>query len=95
MDHNVDGMKGRDGEVAFSVTGSPATGEVSARSTVTAVACFFLSGFLALALEICWIRKASLVFGSASFALSTVLAVFFGGLAVGSYIAGPNDCVVP
>ena len=88
MDHNVDGMKGRDGEVALHVTGSPATGEVFTRSTVTAVACFFLSGFLALALEICWIRKASLVFGSASFALSTVLAVFFGGLAVGSYLSG-------
>ena len=50
--------------------------------------CFWVSGLLALTYEICWIRKASLVFGSATFALSTVLAVFFGGLALGSYLFG-------
>ena len=55
---------------------------------VVAVVAFFLSGFLALTYEICWIRKASLVFGSATFALSTILAVFFAGLAVGSYVFG-------
>lgn len=49
---------------------------------------FFFSGFLALVYEICWIRKASLVFGAESFALSCVLAVFFGGLALGSYLFG-------
>ncbi len=52
------------------------------------MACFFSSGFLALVYEICWIRKASLVFGAASFAMSTVLGVFFAGLAIGSYLAG-------
>ena len=50
--------------------------------------CFFLSGFLALTYEICWIRTASLVFGTATLALSTVLAVFFAGLALGSFIFG-------
>ena len=50
--------------------------------------CFFLSGFLALTYEICWIRTASLVFGAANLALSTVLAVFFAGLALGSFIFG-------
>ncbi len=49
---------------------------------------FFLSGALALVYEICWIRKASSVFGSESFALSCVLAVFFGGLALGSFLIG-------
>ena len=44
---------------------------------------FFASGFLALTYEVCWIRKASLAFGAASLALSTVLAVFFGLLALG------------
>jgi len=53
-----------------------------------ACSCFFGSGFLALAYEICWIRKASLVFGAEMFALSTVLAVFFAGLALGSYAFG-------
>ena len=55
---------------------------------VTAAVCFFFSGFASLACEICWIRQSSLVFGVATLALSTVLAVFFGGLAAGSYAAG-------
>lgn len=50
--------------------------------------CVFASGFLALVYEVCWIRKASLVFGTVSFALSAVLAVFFAGLALGSYVFG-------
>lgn len=48
-----------------------------------ALACFFLSGFAALVYEVCWIRTASLVFGSTTYAVSTVLAVFFAGLAIG------------
>jgi predicted membrane-bound spermidine synthase len=42
-----------------------------------AIVCFFLSGFAGLVYEVSWIRKASLVFGSTTFAVSTVLAVFF------------------
>jgi spermidine synthase len=38
--------------------------------------------------QVCWIRKASLVFGSTTFAVSTVLAVFFLGLAMGSHLFG-------
>ena len=53
-----------------------------------AVTCFFGSGFLALVYEICWIRKATLVFGATTYALSAVLAVFFGGLALGSFLFG-------
>ncbi|MBW1805603.1 MAG: fused MFS/spermidine synthase, partial [Deltaproteobacteria bacterium] len=52
------------------------------------LACFFISGLVALIYEICWIRKASLAFGSTTLAVSTVVAVFFGGLALGSYISG-------
>jgi spermidine synthase len=55
---------------------------------IISICCFFLSGSIGLTYEICWIRKASLVFGSAMFAISTVLAVFFGGLALGSYLFG-------
>lgn len=53
-----------------------------------ALLCFFLSGFAGLVYEIAWIRKASLVFGSTTLALATVLAVFFGGLALGSWLFG-------
>ncbi|MBT6847807.1 MAG: fused MFS/spermidine synthase [Planctomycetaceae bacterium] len=53
-----------------------------------ALICFVLSGFAALVYEISWIRKASLVVGATSYAVSTVLGVFFGGLAIGSYLFG-------
>lgn len=45
----------------------------------------FLSGFAGLIYEIIWIKRAALAFGSSSLALSTVLAVFFLGLGLGSY----------
>ncbi len=38
--------------------------------------------------EVIWIRKLGLVFGTTNLALSTVLAAFFGGLALGSYLFG-------
>lgn len=53
-----------------------------------AAACFFLSGCAGLIYEVCWIRKASLVFGSTTYAMSTVLSVFFLGLAGGNYAFG-------
>jgi len=49
---------------------------------------FFLSGFAGLVYEVCWIRQGSLIFGSTTFALSSVLAVFFAGLAIGSHLFG-------
>ncbi len=53
-----------------------------------ALVCFFLSGCAGLIYEVCWIRRASLVFGSTTLALSSVLAVFFAGLAAGSELFG-------
>jgi spermidine synthase len=53
-----------------------------------AIGFFFLSGAAGLIYEVCWIRRASLVFGSTSYALSSVLAIFFLGLACGSYLFG-------
>jgi spermidine synthase len=53
-----------------------------------AVVAFVLSGFLALVYEICWMRQSSLILGSTTFAVSTVLAVFLGGLALGNYFFG-------
>jgi spermidine synthase len=48
----------------------------------------FTSGAAALIYQVCWIRTASLIFGSTTFAVSTVFAVFFLGLAVGSSLFG-------
>src|SRR5512138_423347 len=49
---------------------------------------FFLSGAAALTYEIVWSRYLSLVFGGLHLAVTTVLAVFMAGLALGSYVIG-------
>ena len=53
-----------------------------------ALTALFLSGFAGLLYEVCWLRQAALAFGSTTFAIGTVLAVFFLGLALGSYAFG-------
>ena len=50
--------------------------------------CYFLSGALGLIYQVLWLRKLLLVFGSTVHAVSTVLTVFFGGLALGSWWFG-------
>jgi len=57
---------------------------------VTAALCaaFFLSGCAALIYQVLWIREFGLVFGATSPAVAVVLAVFFGGFALGSRIFG-------
>jgi spermidine synthase len=49
---------------------------------------FFLSGSTGLIYEIIWSRKLGLVFGSTVYAVSTVLTVFFTGLALGAWLIG-------
>ena len=50
--------------------------------------CFVLSGATALIYEVLWARMLGLVFGATTLAVSTVLAAFMGGLALGSALAG-------
>jgi spermidine synthase len=50
--------------------------------------CFILSGATGLIYEVLWARMLGLVFGATTFAISTVLAAFMGGLALGSAWAG-------
>ncbi len=49
---------------------------------------FFLSGVTGLVYEVAWTRMLTLVFGHTVHAVSTVLAAFMGGLALGSYVFG-------
>jgi len=50
--------------------------------------CFLFSGASGLIFEIVWMRKLSLIFGNTVHAVSIVVAVFMGGLALGSWIFG-------
>ena len=49
---------------------------------------FFLSGACGLIYQVVWSRMLTHVFGSTVLAVSTVLAAFMGGLALGSYCLG-------
>ena len=50
--------------------------------------CFFASGFSGLVYQVIWVRELVLVFGATTFAVSTVLTAFMGGLALGSFYFG-------
>jgi spermidine synthase len=48
---------------------------------------FFLSGFTGLIYEIVWSRILSTILGNTSLAISVVVSIFLGGLALGSFLA--------
>jgi len=59
------------------------------KATTRAIAiCFVFSGMTGLIYEVLWARMLGLVFGATTLAVSTVLASFMGGLALGSAWAG-------
>ena len=58
-------------------------------STISLIGlCFVVSGATGLIYEVLWARMLGLVFGATTLAVSTVLAAFMGGLALGSALAG-------
>ncbi|MDQ7827038.1 MAG: fused MFS/spermidine synthase [Candidatus Eremiobacteraeota bacterium] len=50
--------------------------------------CFFFSGMCGLIYQVLWTRTLSLIFGHTTFAVSTVITAFLGGLALGSALIG-------
>jgi spermidine synthase len=52
------------------------------------LAFFFVSGACGLLYQVVWTRKLVLLFGTTSYAVSTVLSIFFMGLALGSLWGG-------
>ena len=51
---------------------------------------FFFSGMTALLYEVIWMRPLTIIFGSTTYAISTVLSAFMAGLALGSYISSKH-----
>jgi spermidine synthase len=60
-------------------------------ASAIAALCLTLSGAAGLIAEVCWIRRAALAFGSTVDAFTTVLAVFFLGLALGGVVFGERS----
>jgi spermidine synthase len=75
---------GASGSRAWSVAGVRATGLF----LPVLLLLFTLSGISGLIYEVVWLRFLTLVFGVTVYAVSTVLTVFMGGLALGGYLAG-------
>ncbi|MCM2268497.1 MAG: fused MFS/spermidine synthase [Thermoanaerobaculia bacterium] len=59
-----------------------------ARLVALIYAVFLLSGAAALVYQVIWTRSLSLVFGGSHLAVTTVLAAFMGGLALGGHLVG-------
>ncbi|MEE9216631.1 MAG: fused MFS/spermidine synthase [Anaerolineales bacterium] len=69
--------------------GRSAPKETLSKSVLLAVlGCFFLSGMAGLIYQVVWTRRLTLVFGTTLHSVSAVVAVFMGGLALGSLIFG-------
>ncbi len=64
---------------------APNTGMTAVAASVVFV-CFFLSGATGLVYQVVWLRMLSLTFGHTVYAITTVLAAFMAGLALGSLL---------
>ncbi len=58
------------------------------RAVTALLPLFFVSGATALVYQTLWVRELQLVFGTSTFAISTVLAAFMAGLAAGGFLLG-------
>lgn len=70
---------------------SPAASPVDAaagRGRIVLVLLFFVSGAAGLVYEAVWNRLLVLQMGNTAYALTTILTVFMGGLALGSFVGG-------
>jgi spermidine synthase len=67
---------------------------VGSRYSAALAALLFFSGAAGLIYQVAWVRLLGLAFGVTLYAISTVLAAFMGGLAIGSFVGGRRADVV-
>lgn len=72
----------------MSPTQKPRVRKTQPGSVAAVYLCYFLSGAMGLVYQILWLRQLLLIFGSTVHAVGTILTVFFGGLALGSWLFG-------
>lgn len=64
------------------------TGDLNRRRLLAVAALFFTTGATGLIYEVLWTRQLIYIFGATIYAVSTVLAAFMAGLALGSWFFG-------
>lgn len=74
--------------MANSTTGEAVARRASPMLSGLVLMLFLVSGFAGLVYEIIWSRMLTYVFGATLYAVSTVLAAYMGGLALGSFLFG-------
>ena len=62
--------------------------------TITPFALVLLSGFACLVFQLLWMRQLGLLFGNTAYAAAMTLAIFFAGLALGSWFWGGKSATV-
>jgi spermidine synthase len=67
---------------------SPQSSVLSSYAALVVPVLLFLSGAAGLVYQVAWVRLLGLTFGVTVYAVSTVLAAFMGGLALGSFVGG-------
>jgi len=66
----------------------PDTSRVGARFSRALLVLVFVSGAVGLVYQSLWVRELSLILGSTTYAIGTVLAAFMAGLGVGAWVLG-------
>ena len=66
--------------------GAPATSELARWPIYGVIA---VSGMTALGAEVVWTRLLGMLFAGTAYAFATILAVFLGGMAIGSFLSAP------
>jgi spermidine synthase len=66
----------------------PTTKALSRKHRALILLLFFSSGISGLIYEVVWVRQLTYIFGTSLLAVSTVLAAYMGGLALGSWLGG-------
>src|SRR5262245_58946898 len=65
----------------------PKRTRVSTATLILLCSCYLLRGVAALVYQPAWTRQFAIVFGTSELAVSTVLAAYMGGLALGAWLA--------
>src|SRR5262245_32374244 len=78
-----------DGSISNEVEGGTPAMQLTAGARAVVLTTFTVSGAVALALEVVWLRSATIILGPTVYTVAVLLAVILAGIALGSYCITP------